>query len=83
MNDDLVKRLREFEMSDDIGDGDFSTCMKAADRIEQLEKALRHCANAIAEWERKPLGIGPFLLGALDNARTALSQPTKEPTNER
>tara|TARA_R110000822_G_scaffold117943_3_gene250494 strand:- start:404 stop:658 length:255 start_codon:yes stop_codon:yes gene_type:complete len=40
MTDDLVKRLREFEISDDLGNGDFSTCEEAADRIEALERWL-------------------------------------------
>jgi hypothetical protein len=42
--------------------------------IEKLEKSLRDCVNAIAEWERQPAGIEPFLLGALDNARKALEE---------
>jgi uncharacterized coiled-coil protein SlyX len=36
MTDDLVKRLRDFEVSDAM----FSTCMESADRIEELERKL-------------------------------------------
>ena len=45
--------------------------------VGRLREALRHCANSIAEWERKPEGIAPFLLGALDNARAALGEGEK------
>ena len=40
--------------------------------IEALEKSLGHCVRAIAEWERKPEGVAPYLLGALDHARKTL-----------
>ena len=40
MTDDLVKRLREFEISDALGNGDFSTCKEAADRIEELKRHI-------------------------------------------
>ena len=40
MTDDLVKRLRAFEISDNLGNGDFHTCEEAADRIEELEREL-------------------------------------------
>lgn len=40
MTDDLVIRLRQFEISDDLGDGDFSTCYEAADRIEELMQRM-------------------------------------------
>jgi hypothetical protein len=46
--------------------------------VGRLREALRHCANSIAEWERKPEGMAPFLLGALDNARAALGEEKKE-----
>ena len=80
MTDDLVKRLRE---RNDLRMLTASMpplpvkdwlCNEAADRIEQLEAALRHCANAILEWERKPEGVDGFLLGAMDNARAALGE---------
>jgi hypothetical protein len=41
-------------------------------RMEKLELALKHCIRAISEWERKPEGIEPYLLGALDSACKAL-----------
>ena len=44
-------------------------------RIEKLEAALKHCINAIRQYEmgddrpRGPAGpVGPWLLGAMDNA---------------
>jgi len=59
-------------------------CIEAIDEIERLcaenkrlREALRHCANSIAEWERRPEGVAPFLLGALDNARAALGEEKK------
>lgn len=60
---------------------------KAKARIEQLEAALRHCVNAIAEVEKcKPelltyemaFRLRPFLLGAMDNARAALAGEKKD-----
>jgi hypothetical protein len=51
------------------------------DRIEKLEAALRHCINALREYEMgddRPRGpipnddLRPWLLGAMDNAREAL-----------
>jgi hypothetical protein len=79
MTDDLVNRLRSlagrtvdlpthFEMTE------------AADHIERLEMALRHCVDAIREYElgdsrpeRTPRpDIRPWLLGAMDNARAVL-----------
>ena len=50
-------------------------------RIEKLEAALRHCINALREYEMgddRPRGpipnddLRPWLLGAMDNARKAL-----------
>ena len=51
-----------------------------AERIEALEMALRHCVDAIREYElgdRRPErtprpDIRPWLLGAMDNARVVL-----------
>jgi hypothetical protein len=48
-----------------------------ADRIEKLEAALRHCINALRQYEMgddRPRGpipnddLRPWLLGAMDNA---------------
>jgi hypothetical protein len=50
-------------------------------RTEKLEAALRHCINALREYEMgddRPRGpipnddLRPWLLGAMDNARKAL-----------
>ena len=50
-----------------------------ADRIEQLEAALRDCVNVLACFERPDFyqleqtsPIKPYALGALDEARKAL-----------
>jgi hypothetical protein len=51
MSDDLVKRLRKFEGSDYVADGDFPTCGEAADRIEQLEYWLREIIEAWDWWQ--------------------------------
>ena len=53
------------------------------DRIEKLEAAMRHCINALREYEMgddRPRGpipnddLRPWLLGAMDNARKALEE---------
>jgi len=73
MTDDLAKRLRI------MGDNwiKLPTCLEAADRIEKLQTALRHCINALKEYEMgddRPRGpipnddLRPWLLGAMDNA---------------
>ena len=72
MTDDLVKHLRNAGRA--FVDNEYNLHARAADRIEQLEAALRHCVNAILEWERKPEGVDGFLLGAMDNARAALKE---------
>ena len=41
---------------------------------ERLRKALQHCVDAIASWDMKHKGAGPWLLGALDNARAELQE---------
>ena len=53
----------------------------AADRIEKLEVALKHCINAIRQYEmgddrpRGPAGpVRPWLLGAMDNAIETLER---------
>jgi len=38
--DDLVERLRGFEGSDDLGNGDFTVCTQAADRIQALQARI-------------------------------------------
>ena len=60
MTDDLVKRLREFEISDDLGNGDFSTCEEAADRIEELKRHVELRDFFLIEnglWERFAKGV--------------------------
>ena len=81
MSDDLVKRLREHAIHLDawgkeaIRDADIVE--EAADRIEMLEAALKHCINALQQYEmgdNRPRGpipnddLRPWLLGAMDNA---------------
>ena len=72
MSDDLMKRLRAGYCNNNDTD-------EAADRIEQLEAALRDCVNVLACFERpdfyqleRTSPIKPYALGALDVARNAL-----------
>jgi hypothetical protein len=88
MTDDLVKRLR---LQSDTSlmrlpeNHIYVSHEEAADRIEKLEMALRHCVDAIREYElgdtrpeRTPRpDIRPWLLGAMDNARAVLEGGTK------
>ena len=76
MTDDLVKRLRDAAKSGyDIYGLHCDIELEAADRIEKLETALKHCINALKQYEmgddrpRGPAGpVRPWLLGAMDNA---------------
>ena len=79
MSDDLVKRLRA--RSRQYVDNEYNFDKRAASRIAKLEAALRHCINALREYEmgsdrpRGPISnddLRPWLLGAMDNARKAL-----------
>ncbi len=45
MTDDLVKRLREVGNKNGLMYADYDTTIEAADRIEQLEAALRFYAE--------------------------------------
>ena len=85
MSDDLVKRLREYAIHMDAwgkeANHDADIVDEAADRIEKLVAALRHCINALREYEMgddRPRGpipnddLRPWLLGAMDNAVQAL-----------
>jgi hypothetical protein len=45
MTDDLVKRLREVGNKNGLMYADYDTTIEAADRIEQLEAALREIAQ--------------------------------------
>ena len=71
MTDNLIERLRGY------GDGNNDLMDAAADRIEKLEAALKHCIDALKEYEMgddRPRGpipnddLRPWLLGAMDNA---------------
>jgi hypothetical protein len=48
MANDLIARLRAFEGSDDLDNGDFSVCIEAAERIDALEAVLRECARDLS-----------------------------------
>lgn len=49
----IVERLRTFEGSDDLGNGDFSLLIQAAQHIRVLEALLAECAADLrAEIER-------------------------------
>ena len=76
---DISEQLRDCVNRDDLPD--WKLVLDAASRIEKLEAALRHCINALREYEmgddrpRGPIPNGdlrPWLLGAMDNARKAL-----------
>ena len=80
MSDDLVKELRsEALIADEDWTGIYqispNLAFAAADRIEKLVAALKHCINALKQYEmgddrpRGPAGpVRPWLLGAMDNA---------------
>ena len=78
MTDDLVKRLRELTCNcydAEVIEAGKDAMDEAAIRIEKLETALKHCINAIRQYEmgddrpRGPAGpVRPWLLGAMDNA---------------
>jgi chaperonin cofactor prefoldin len=86
--DDLEKQLaktkEELFIQQGVSFSAINSLQSAFRRIEALEKALRHCANAIAELEkcksddetryRLAFGLEGFLFGALDNARAALEE---------
>lgn len=42
---ELVARLREFVVSDELGNSDFSVCDEAADEIEHLQAELREACH--------------------------------------
>jgi hypothetical protein len=77
MTDDLVKRLRGYPGKRGMEKPFHVTMDEAADRIEKLEAALKHCINALQQYEmgdNRPRGpipnddLRPWLLGAMDNA---------------
>ena len=80
MTDDLVKRLRELTCNcydAEVIEAGKDAMDEAAIRIEKLETALKHCINAIRQYEMgddRPRGpipnddLRPWLLGAMDNA---------------
>lgn len=45
--DDLVERLLSFEGSEDLGNGDFSICARAATRIQALETSLAEAEGRV------------------------------------
>jgi hypothetical protein len=75
----LIEKLRDDNsFLIDSFDKDF---LRQDSRIEKLEAALRHCINALREYEMgddRPRGpipnddLRPWLLGAMDNAVQAL-----------
>lgn len=58
MRDDLIERLRNFEGSDALGNGDFSLLHEAADAIEAAQKdaARYRCLSAMATQQADYLG---------------------------
>ncbi len=78
MTDDLVRRLRAEDPETGLR---WSLASESSDRIEKLEAALKHCINALREYEmgddrpRCPIpndDLRSWLLGAMDTAIKAL-----------
>lgn len=46
---DLIEQLRDFEGSDDLSNGDFSVCVKAADLIEAQQAEIARLRGALEE----------------------------------
>lgn len=42
---ELAERLRQFEGSDALGNGDFTVCVEAAEFIERLADRINHLTN--------------------------------------
>ncbi len=57
MTDDLLKRLREFDGWDVYGRPNFVICDEAADRIEELEKALREIADGVRDADKSYVSL--------------------------
>lgn len=51
----LVERLRAFEGSDALGNGDFSVCIEAAALIEQLVEALEEAVCLVPASQKTAL----------------------------
>ena len=87
---DIVEWLRQFKLS--TSDSNYNALIvngkteEAADEIERLRKALHHCVEALAEFEKDSnlpieqfqhnvvFELKGYLLGALDNARLATGE---------
>jgi chromosome segregation ATPase len=77
LEDDLVKlEIAAESLREHIAEQQLDI-VTLGQEVGRMREALLHCANSIAEWERKPEGVAPFLLGALDNARAALGEEKK------
>ena len=66
MTNDLVRRLVEFEFSDNLGNGDFSVCYEAADRITELEKQV-HQAKVVFATMRSEMSSVCAVMEAFEN----------------
>jgi hypothetical protein len=77
---DLVERLREFEISDALGDGDFSTCKEAADRLEIYKAEIEGLLALLIRYRNEtPPGHSPHMIchvvdAAIEHARTLIKQ---------
>ncbi len=73
---DIKQELRDFEGSDALGNGDFSVCIRGADRIAELEAALanarRDGMEAAAKWHdeqaAKAQQLSDMKVSAVDEA---------------
>ena len=63
----IVERLREFEVSDALGNGDFTICIEAINLIESLEADNVRMREAL-DYVRKNLG-DPVPIGRRHVAR--------------
>jgi hypothetical protein len=74
---DIVERLRNFEGSDALGDGDFSICCNAATEIEALRARCAAMKAALRRIERLCVSQTGILMrlnnaATLDTVRAAL-----------
>lgn len=71
--DDLIERLRNFEGSDELGNGDFSLLHEAADALEEVQMGLRYAASSAMQKGRRAM------TDRYENIRKALEMgPTPE-----
>lgn len=76
LTEDHIKNIMTLEHTDvnPLASGTLRDLCTLALKMARFEKALKHCVNALKEYERDPSdNIRGFLLGALDSAKAALA----------